>query len=276
MIKLGIGQLAAVVLTFGTGLSAASGAFAQSAATSDDGVAQSDIDSAIASGADQGTPDPWEGFNRRMFKTNTFVDHHFIAPTARAYRTVTPKSGRRGIRRFMNNLRTPGILINDVLQGNLGRAGKTLSRFVINSTIGAGGFADPAAELGIAYHGEDFGQTLAVWGVHSGPYLVLPFIGPSTVRDAFGSGVQIGMNPLLYVRTPPARYASYSIFTVRGISTREQFLDPLAQIEADSLDYYSSLRSFYLQTRKREIANGKTDYSDLPDIGEYEEFDNIN
>ncbi|MEZ5920141.1 MAG: VacJ family lipoprotein [Parvularculaceae bacterium] len=276
MIKLGIGQLAAVVLAFGAGLGAASGAFAQSAASSDDGVAQSDIDNAVSGDSVQGTPDPWEGFNRKMFRTNIFIDRYFFTPAAKTYRATTPKVGRRSLRRFFRNLRTPGVFVNDILQGEFGRAGQTLSRFVINSTIGAGGFADPAAELGVPYHGEDFGQTLAVWGVDSGPYLVLPLLGPSTVRDGFGSGVQIAFNPLVYVRTDPARIANYSISGVSGIATREQFLDPLAEIEAKSLDYYASLRSFYLQARKREIANGKTDYSDLPDIGEYEEFDDIN
>jgi phospholipid-binding lipoprotein MlaA len=165
--------------------------------------------------------------------------------------------------------------VNDILQGEFGRAGQTLSRFVVNSTIGAGGFADPAAQIGIPSHSEDFGQTLAVWGVDSGPYIFLPLIGPSTGRDGFGSVVNMGFNPLFYIRTDAASLARYSTAGVGGVSAREQFLDPLAQIEEKSLDYYASFRSFYLQARKREIANGKVDYSDLPDIGEFEEFDEV-
>ena len=241
----------------------------------DEGVARSDIDSAVSGVAASEVADPWEGFNRKMFSAHLFLDRNLLVPAAKGYRATTPKAGRRGIRRFLANLRAPGIFVNDILQGEFGRAGETLSRFVVNSTIGAGGFADPAAQIGIAAHGEDFGQTLAVWGIDSGPYLFVPLVGPSTGRDGFGQVVQIGMDPLFYVRTPPANIARYTRAGVGGISAREQFLDPLAEIEAKSLDYYASFRSFYTQARKREIANGKVDYSDLPDIGEFEEFDEV-
>lgn len=245
-------------------------------ATPGEAVAQSDVDSAVAASGSGDIADPWEGFNRKMFSAHLFLDRNFLVPAAKGYRTVTPKKGRRGIRRFLANLRAPGIFANDLLQGQFGRAGETLSRFVINSTIGAGGFADPAAEIGIAQHGEDFGQTLAVWGVDSGPFLFLPLVGPTTSRDGFGQIAQLGMDPLFYVRTPPADIARYSRAGVAGLSAREQFLEPLAEIEAKSLDYYASLRSFYTQARKREIANGVADYSDLPDIGEFDEFDELN
>lgn len=243
--------------------------------TTGEGVAQSDIDSAVAAADTGAVADPWEGFNRKMFSAHLFLDRNMLVPAAKGYRTVTPKSGRRGIRRFLANLRAPGVFVNDILQGEFGRAGETLSRFVVNSTIGAGGFADPAAQIGVPAHGEDFGQTLAVWGVDSGPYLFLPLVGPSTGRDGFGQVVQLGMDPLFYVRTTPATIARLSKAGVGGVSAREQFLDPLAEIEEKSLDYYASFRSFYLQARKREIANGKADYSDLPDIGEFEEFDEL-
>lgn len=238
-------------------------------------VDPSDIDNAVAAADSGAVSDPWEGFNRSMFSAHLFLDRTLLVPAAKGYRATTPKSGRRGIRRFLANLRAPGVFVNDVLQGEFGRAGETLSRFVVNSTIGAGGFADPAAQIGIPAHGEDFGQTLAVWGIDSGPYLFLPLVGPSTGRDGFGQIVQIGMDPLFYVRTPPADIARYTRAGVGGVSAREQFLDPLAEIESKSLDYYASFRSFYLQARKREIANGKVDYSDLPDIGEFEEFDDL-
>ncbi len=251
---------------------AAQGVVGDTSATSE-GVAQSDIDSALSGTANSDIADPWEGFNRKMFSAHVFLDRNLLVPAAKGYRATTPKAGRRGIRRFLANIRAPGVFVNDILQGEFGRAGETLSRFVVNSTIGAGGFADPAAQIGIAPHGEDFGQTLAVWGIDSGPYLFLPLVGPSTGRDGFGQIVQFGMDPLFYVRTPPADFARYTRAVVGGVSAREQFLDPLAEIEAKSLDYYASFRSFYTQARKREIANGKVDYSDLPDIGEFEEFD---
>ena len=212
--------------------------------------------------------DPWEGFNRKVFGFNDTVDKGFFVPAAKAYRATTPKAGRRGVRRFLANLGSPSVFINDVLQGNFGRAGKTLSRFAINSTIGAGGFADPAGQIGIESHNEDFGQTLAVWGVGSGPYLVLPLLGPSSPRDAFGALVGIGMQPLTYIRTPPATYARFSLAGANLLSARESALDPLAEIEANSLDYYSSLRSFATQARAREIRNGVDDYDALPDFEE--------
>lgn len=217
--------------------------------------------------------DPWEGFNRKIFGFNDAVDDVFFVPAAKAYRATTPKAGRRGIRRFLANLGSPSTFVNDILQGEFGRAGKTLSRFAINSTIGAGGFADPAGQMGIEGHSEDFGQTLAVWGVGSGPYLVLPFLGPSSPRDAFGAVAEIGLQPLTYVRTPPANYARVSLAGTNLLSARENVLDPLAEIEAKSLDYYSSFRSFYTQARAREIRNGVADYDALPDFDEFDEIE---
>lgn len=219
--------------------------------------------------------DPWEGFNRKMFATHMFLDEAFLVPSAKAYRAVTPAKGRKGIRKFLHNARTPVILINDVLQGEWKRAGNTSSRFVINSTIGFLGFADPAAHMGIKSHDEDFGQTLAAWGVSPGPYLFLPLLGPSSIRDGFGAGVDLALDPLIWVRTDPAKYARYSRAGVTGLAVREPLIEPLEDIQEKSLDYYASLRSFYLQARRREINNGRTSYEDLPDIGEFEEFDEL-
>ncbi|MFZ5617465.1 MAG: MlaA family lipoprotein, partial [Pseudomonadota bacterium] len=187
-------------------------------------VAQSEIDSAISASGTSEVADPWEGFNRKMFSTHLFLDRNLLVPAAKGYRATTPKAGRRGVRRFLANLRAPGIFVNDILQGEFGRAGETLGRFVVNSTIGAGGFADPAVQIGIPAHGEDFGQTLAVWGVDSGPFLFVPLIGPTSTRDGFGQIVQLGLDPLFYVRTPPADIARYTRAGVGGVSAREQFL----------------------------------------------------
>ena len=238
---------------------------------------QERIDEAIAAADDATDGDPWEGFNRAMFSAHTVLDDNLLVPMALGYRAVTPKRGRRGVRRFLANLRTPGIIVNDLLQGEFKRAGDTAARFRINSTIGAGGFADPAAELGIDGHREDFGQTLAVWGVDSGPYLFLPMVGPSTVRDTVGTGVQVLLDPLFYVRTPTANVARYSRAGIGGISAREPFVEPLRDMQESSLDYYASFRSFYTQTRDREILNGRTDFSTLPDISddEFDDFDDI-
>ncbi len=253
-------------------LAAGGVAFAQEVKPSPPLEAEDDLAPPVDAGAgapiDAASADPWEGFNRKIFGLNDSVDKGFFVPAAKAYRATTPKSGRRGLRRFLANLGSPSVFINDVLQGNFGRAGKTFSRFAINSTIGAGGFADPAGKMGIDGHNEDFGQTLAVWGVGSGPYLVLPLLGPSSPRDAFGAIVEIGLQPLTFIRTPPANYARISLAGANLVSARENVLDPLAEIEANSLDYYSSFRSFYTQARAREIRNGADDFDALPDFDE--------
>ena len=217
--------------------------------------------------------DPWEGFNRKMFAVNNTFDRNLIVPAAKAYRAVTHKKQRKGIRNFFANLRTPVIFVNDLLQGEIGRAGETLGRFAINSTIGFGGMGDPAERLGIPQHSEDFGQTLAVWGIDSGPYLVLPFLGPTTVRDGFGSAIAITANPTFWIDTTAADYYQYTTAGVGLLSVREPLIEPLAEIEANSLDYYASIRSFYLQSRTREINNGQTDFEDLPDIGDFDDIE---
>ncbi len=212
--------------------------------------------------------DPWEGWNRNMFAIHTFLDDTLLVPAAKGYRAVTPKPGRRGIRRFLSNFRSPGVFVNDILQGEFKRAGTTLSRFVVNTTIGAGGFADPMAVMGVEGHNEDFGQTLAVWGVPSGPYTFFPLLGPGTLRSNAGSLGQIALGPLLYVDTAPANIAQFTSTGVGALAVREPLIEPLDEIRTNSLDYYASFRSFYLQSRKREIANGRSTFDDLPDIGD--------
>lgn len=222
-----------------------------------------------------GDADPWEGFNRKMFAVNDRLDRALIVPSAKAYRKVTHKKQRKGIRNLLANARTPVILVNDLLQGEFKRAGETMGRFVVNTTIGFGGMGDPAERLGIPQHSEDFGQTLAVWGAPQGPYLVLPFFGPSSLRGGFGAAVDIGVDPVFWVRTDTAQYTRFTRAGVTALALREPLIEPLADIKEGSLDYYASLRSFYLQSRKREIANGRTNFEDLPDIGDFEEFDEV-
>ena len=141
-------------------------------------------------GVDPNRVDPWEDFNRAMFATHETVDRAVLEPVARGYRAVTPQPVRNSVRSFLRNLRSPVILANDLLQGEFGRAGRTVARFGLNSTVGFLGLFDPATGLGIERHEEDFGQTLAVWGVDSGPYLFIPLMGP-TMRDGGGRIVDI-------------------------------------------------------------------------------------
>lgn len=219
--------------------------------------------------------DPWEGFNRAMFTVNDTLDTAFFVPAAKTYRAVTHKKQRKGIRNLLANARMPVVLVNDLLQGEFKRAGHTVSRFAINTTIGFGGMGDPAERMGIPEHSEDFGQTLAVWGIPSGPYLVLPFFGPSTLRDGVGAAADSAIDPVFWVRTDAAQYTRYARTGITTLSVREPLIEPLKDIRMNSLDYYASIRSFYLQSRKREIANGRTNFEDLPDIGDFEEFDDL-
>ena len=219
--------------------------------------------------------DPWEGFNRAMFAMNGVIDGGILVPSAKVYRSLTHKKQRKGLRNLLANARTPVILINDLLQGEFKRAGETASRFVVNTTIGFGGMGDPAERMGIPQHSEDFGQTLAVWGAPSGPYLYLPFFGPSSLRDGIGAAVDTTADPVFWLRTDAARLTGYSRAGATALALREPLIEPLADIEANSLDYYASIRSFYTQARKREIANGRTNFEDLPDIGDFDEFDEI-
>jgi phospholipid-binding lipoprotein MlaA len=219
--------------------------------------------------------DPWEGFNRKIFAFNNAIDGALFVPSARAYRAVTHKKQRKGIRNFLANARTPVILVNDLLQGEFKRAGQTAGRFVVNTTIGFGGMGDPAERMGVPQHSEDFGQTLAVWGTPSGPYIILPIFGPSSVRDGLGAATDTVIDPVFWVRTDAAQYVRYSRAGMTAVSLREPLIEPLEDIQRNSLDYYASFRSFYMQSRKREIANGRTNFDDLPDIGDFEEFDEI-
>lgn len=222
-----------------------------------------------------GINDPYEGFNRAMFATNNAIDDVLIVPLARGYRFFTNDDMRRGLRNMLNNANAPVVLVNDLLQGKPSRAGETTARFLLNSTFGVAGLVDVAAKLGVPPHTEDFGQTLAVWGIGSGPYLYLPLIGPSSARDGVGRFVDIVTDPLFWIRTDPAQYARYARFGATVISFREPFIEPVEDIKARSLDPYASFRSFYAQSRNREIRDGAADYDSLPDIGEYEEFDEI-
>lgn len=219
--------------------------------------------------------DPWEGFNRKSFKVYLFFDDNILVPSSKAYRALSTKKERKAMRNFFMNVQRPNILFNDLLQGEFKRAGQTTARFLINTTIGFLGFGDPASKLGIPDHTEDFGQTLAVWGVPSGPFLFLPVFGPSSIRDGIGLGVDYAADPLPWMRSDAANYARTSRFAATAIVRREPLIEPLDEIRDSSLDYYASIRSFYLQARKREINNGRTDYEDLPDIGDYEEFDDL-
>ena len=209
----------------------------------------------VAVGATGEDDDPLEGLNRYFYDLNNALDILIFRQFAEAYRVVVPDGVRRSVTNFLRFIRTPVILANDLLQGDLKRAEITTSRFIVNAAIGFG-FFDVASDSGLPYHEEDFGQTLAVWGVDSGPFLVLPLLGPTTVRDGAGSGVDILLDPLTYVLTTPQ---SIGRFGVTALDARERNLDTLDEIRRDALDEYARVRSLWLQNRREQILNNEED-----------------
>lgn len=201
--------------------------------------------------------DPLEPMNRGIFDFNEGADKYVIKPLAQGYVYIVPSGGRRSVRNFLNNLRSPVVLANDIMQGEVQRAGTTLGRAVFNTTVGIGGLFDVATEVGLPYHDEDFGQTLAVWGVGEGPYLVIPILGPSNPRDVVGMVADGFMDPLnWYLGNIHLGYLSYVRAAIDGIDKRASVLDALDEIKRTSLDFYSTIRSLYRQRRIDEINNG--------------------
>jgi len=200
--------------------------------------------------------DPVEPLNRGMYFINDGLDTLVLRPAAEAYRIFIPPEVRTGVRNVLGNLRTPVILANDLLQGQTQRAGETIGRFVLNTTLGIGGIFDVATGFGLPGHGEDFGQTLATWGVSEGPYLFIPVLGPSNPRDLAGVGVDFAANPLTWLTGNEAFDAlTNTRIVLQGLDTREGLIEPLDALRRGSLDPYAALRSAYRQRRAAEIGN---------------------
>jgi phospholipid-binding lipoprotein MlaA len=210
--------------------------------------------------------DPFEPFNRLMFNTTLAIDKAVLRPTAIVYRAVFPEPIRDSVRNFLNNLDSPIIFTNDVLQGELARAKITFVRTVVNTTVGIGGLFDVADRWGFPRHREDFGQTLATLGIGEGPYLFIPLFGPANPRDLFGYGTDLFFQPLTYVQWGDESYVPYVRYGVDLIDLRARNIETLDEIEQTSLDYYASVRSLYRQSRNNEINNGASAVEDLPDF----------
>ncbi len=201
--------------------------------------------------------DPIEPANRGTFEFNLFLDRALFRPVTALYRTIAPETVRGYIHNFLQNLRTPVILANDLLQGEPSRGGTTTMRFLINSTIGVVGFGDPATSMGFEQHDEDFGQTLAVWGAGEGPYLMIPIFGPSNPRDAVGKVVDFFLDPINWWASKEGLDSVLWGRTVMtGIDTRSRLWEVLDDLEKSSIDFYASIRSLYRQRRNDEITNG--------------------
>ncbi|MDP6707895.1 MAG: VacJ family lipoprotein [Alphaproteobacteria bacterium] len=197
--------------------------------------------------------DPLEPLNRTVHSVNDMVDTVVLRPIAWTYNTITPDPVIHAMRRFFENLRAPVIVANDVLQLSFGDAAVALGRFGVNSTLGILGFFDPATGLGLEAHHADFGQTLHHYGAGPGPYIVLPLVGPSTTRDGIGLLVDIFFQPLSYFLTTEQ---SLAVLGVKTLVVREELLEPLDELRAGSVDYYSALQSAYYQRRAIELGKG--------------------
>ncbi len=225
--------------------------------------------------------DPYEGWNRSIYAFNDEFDRYAFGPVAHAYEVLTPRLGRTAASNVLANLRSPVILVNDVLQGAPDRAATTSSRFVINSTIGVLGLWDAAQHFGIDGHREDFGQTLAVWGVGEGPYLVLPFLGPSNPRDAIGRLVDIALDPLNWTEFAGQESLDDQIaigrVTIGTLNARVNLDDQINTLRAQT-EPYVALRRLYQSQRAADIRNGALEenpYEELPDFDDFLEADNI-
>lgn len=196
--------------------------------------------------------DPWERFNRASFKLNDGLDRAVLRPAARGYVKVVPRTLRRGVSNVFDNLDTVNTLINDTLQGKFKAAGHDLARMVLNSTLGLGGLLDPATDAGLQKNDEDFGQTLGKWGVKSGPYLMVPLFGPSTVRDLAGEVPDRFADPVHYLEDDSTRYA---VTALEVVDLRAGLLSLDAQL-AQSYDRYAFVRDTWLQNRAFKVRDG--------------------
>jgi len=199
------------------------------------------------------TRDPLERYNRVMYAFNEKVDTYALKPLAKGYQAVTPAFVDRGVTNFFNNLDDVTNLINNLLQLKPAAALSDLGRITINSSLGLFGLVDVATAFQLEKHDEDFGQTLGYWGVSSGPYLVLPFWGPSTVRDTFGLGGDYFTEPYTYIEDQRTRYA---LFSLEAIDTRADLLAASRILERSTFDPYAFLRDAYLQQRRNQIFDG--------------------
>jgi phospholipid-binding lipoprotein MlaA len=208
------------------------------------------------------TNDPLEPTNRVIFGFNQGIDAMFLKPLSEFYRLLLPPIFQTGVHNFVANMREPVTFVNDALQWEWNRAGSTAARFGINSTLGVGGLGNPATRFGFERHKEDFGQTLAVWGLPDGPYLVIPLLGPSSPRDFTGFMVDnfifdpfggiiptsnsTELNRLQYVR-----------IGLTAIDARSQNFEEINDLQKSSLDFYAAVRSLYRQMRQAEINQGR-------------------
>jgi phospholipid-binding lipoprotein MlaA len=213
--------------------------------------------------ATQANKDPLEGLNRGIYKFNDTADKAVIKPIAGAYKAVLPSPIRTGVNNFFDNLGTVVTAINDLLQFKFSKAMDDAGRFVINSTVGILGVVDVASMDNVPKHNEDFGQTLGYWGVGNGPYLVLPFFGPSSLRDTTGLVVDtVAFDPISYIDDPRTRN---QMRLVKFVDKRAQYLPASDLLDDAALDPYAFMRDAYLQRRESQVKDGEVSKADDAD-----------
>lgn len=223
------------------------------------------------------TADPLEPMNRAIFQFNELADKVVLRPAAVGYNTVVPNGVRIGIRNFLNHIRSPITILNALLQGEGVRARETFGRFMTNTILGLGGLIDIASDAGIPQHYEDFGQTLAVWGVEPGPYLMLPLMGPSNFRDGIGYGIDGVVDPFGYLIRKEYGLEGVGVrYTLNAVDWRATNLKTIDELRNSSLDFYATVRSAFRQRRAHDIRNGREaegDSSDTPGMINFDDMD---
>jgi phospholipid-binding lipoprotein MlaA len=218
--------------------------------------------------------DPWERLNRTTYKVNDALDKAILRPVARGYRSYTPRFAQTGIRNFLDNLNYPVVMLNDLLQWEIKAFFTDTARLFINTTVGLGGFLDPATAAGIDKNDRELGQTLGKWGVPAGPYVVIPILGASDVRDGLARIGNDFSSPRQYIKN---NYWNYGLWTIDELDTRARLLD-LDRLVDSAFDPYAFVRNAYLQNREFRIHGGRRTQSEeereeqmLREAGEDEE-----
>jgi len=207
---------------------------------------------ATAPNAKKDSRDPLERVNRASYKITDVVDRAVLRPVAKGYKAIAPQFVETGVSNFFSNLGQPTVIVNDLLQAKFKDGLSDTGRFLLNTTLGIGGFWDPASGVGLDKHDEDFGQTLGKWGVHSGAYLFIPLYGPSTIRDGVGSLADVYTDPIHYVERDAYRYGLWGMSL---IDTRARLLETDQALE-NTFDRYAFLRNAYLQRREYQVTDG--------------------